>query len=235
MKTPLLLKYFWKFLVFLILTVACEDGEPVASDSSETYFPLQTGFYQVYAVSEKVYSAGKSEPVVSQYEMITQVVDSFPSGEHEYTFVVHRSTRVSEGSAWQPLDTWSVRRDRHRVVVAEGNTSFVKMTFPASELNRWNGNTFNTLGEDEYEMHRVGQPMQLNGMTFDRTLTVEQERNEDLVVFRDVRTEVYARDAGLVYNEVIQLNYCTDDHCLGQQKVDHGVELKMEIKAYGQH
>lgn len=221
--------------MFLAVAVACEDGEPVATESGEVYFPLQTGFYQVYSVTEKVYSAGESDPVISQYEIMAEVVDSFPSGDREHTYVVHRSRRASEATVWQELDTWSVRKDQYRVVVAEGNTSFVKMTFPASELNRWNGNTFNTMGEDEYEMRRVGQPMELNGMTFEKTLTVEQERNEDLIVFRDVRTEVYARGAGLVYTEVIQLNYCTDDHCLGQQKIDHGVELKMEIKAYGQH
>lgn len=235
MKTPLLLKHFWKFLVFSALAVACEDREPITGTSSDTWFPLQTGFYQIYAVAGKLYAPGQPEPDLFQYELMTEVVDSFPSGQDEYTFVIHRSERGAESSPWEPLDTWSVRTDDHQVVVAEGNMSYVKLTFPVREHSRWNGNAFNTLGDDEYEMQGIGEPMQLNGMTFERTLTVEQERNEDMIVFMDVRNEVYASGAGLVYMEVKQLNYCTHDHCLGQQEIEHGMEMKMEIKAYGQH
>jgi hypothetical protein len=72
-------------------------------------------------------------------------------------------------------------------------------------------------------------------MRFDNTFTVEQEQNEDFFVFNDERREVYARDIGLVYKKVVQLGYCTDDHCLGQQKIDHGFEMKLVIKQYGKH
>ena len=75
--------------------------------------------------------------------------------------------------------------------------------------------------------------MDLNGMTFDNTITVEQEDNEDAIVFRDERKEVYALHLGLVYKELIQLNYCTDDVCLGQQRIDQGIEIRMVIKDYG--
>jgi hypothetical protein len=40
--------------------------------------------------------------------------------------------------------------------------------------------------------------------------------------------------AGLIYKEVLQLNYCTDDHCLGQQIINDGIEIKMVIKEYGE-
>jgi hypothetical protein len=51
----------------------------------------------------------------------------------------------------------------------------------------------------------------------------------------DERRNVYALNVGLVYREIIQLNYCTDDTCLGQQIIEDGMEMKVAIKQYGKH
>ena len=91
----------------------------------------------------------------------------------------------------------------------------------------------NTSGEGEYVLQEVDVPRQFNGISFEKTLMIDQERNGDLIVFTDQREEIYAADAGLVYKKVIQLHYCTDDACLGQQKVDEGMEMTMVIKEYG--
>ena len=119
------------------------------------------------------------------------------------------------------------------MIVGEGNISFVKLRLPVTSGTRWNANTFNALGPDEYVYADIGASAVLGGMTFENTLTVRQEENDDPIVFRDMRSEVFAEGVGLVFKEVIQLNYCTEDACLGQQKVDHGLEMTMTIKAYG--
>jgi hypothetical protein len=79
------------------------------------------------------------------------------------------------------------------------------------------------------------QRLDVNGMTFEKILTVEQERNEDLMVCKDERHGVYALGVGLVYKEITELNYCTDENCRGQQKIDNGREMKLVIKKYGKH
>lgn len=210
----------------------CEAEKPRPLASGTEYFPLSKGQYQIYSVQEVHYLSG-SEPLTLNYELMSVVADSFPSPDGQYIYVIHRSTRENASTAWQALDTWSVRKEDSRVTVSEGNTPFVKMIFPVREGTRWNGNTFNTLGDDEYELKSAGQPLEVNGMTFEKTATVEQERNEDLIVFRDVRSEVYAFGVGLVKKEIIQFHYCTDDACLGQQVIDEGIEMKMDIKEYG--
>ena len=196
------------------------------------WFPLQTGDYFVYDVHETRYAPGVV-PEISNYEMLVEVIDSFPSAGEQYMYVVHRSTRSNEDEPWTFFDTWSMRSDGHEVIVSEGNIPFIKARFPVRAGNRWNGNALNTIGEDVYEYRDVGSPMQFNGLSFEKTVTVEQEYNDDVIVFTDKRTEVFARDVGLVFKEVIQLHYCTDDACLGQQKVDRGIEMEMVIKAYG--
>ena len=165
--------------------------------------------------------------------MKTEMTDSFPSGDGTYTYVIHRSIRSSPEDSWQPLDIWSARRDRHDLIVTEGNTPYIKIKAPYLNQMAWNGNAYNNLGEDEYVLQEVDVPRQFNGISFEKTLMIDQERNGDLIVFTDQREEIYAADAGLVYKKVIQLHYCTDDACLGQQKVDEGMEMTMVIKEYG--
>ena len=227
------LKHFVSFLLFLALFAACEGDDAGPFDSGAAYFPLQKGIFQVYSVHEvKYHDAG--EPEIYDYDLMTEVVDSFPSIDGQgYTFVVHRSRRFAGVDPWEIVDTWSVRRDGNRMIVAEGNLSIVKMLLPVREGVKWDGNIYNSLGEDIFQYGDVGMSMEVNGMTFEKTMTVEQELNEDVIVYYDARREVYAADAGMVYKEVIQLNYCSDDHCLGQQKIEHGTDLKMEIKEYG--
>ena len=232
-KTRLALKHFTKFLAVLAMVAGCSEEERLINDTDMAYFPFQTGLFRIYTVQETRHTPGE-EPLELNYELMTVVADSFPSQDH-YTYVIHRSRRASETAPWEPLDTWSARKDRHAVIIAEGNTSFVKARFPISPDHRWDGNALNSMGHDEYAFADIHQPMQIDGMTFEKTVTVEEERNEDPIVFRDERREVYAMGIGLVYRETTQLNYCTDDTCLGQQKIEEGFEMKVAIKQYGRH
>lgn len=148
-------------------------------------------------------------------------------------YVIHRSKSTDTPGSWVSLDTWSVRRDGNTFVVAEGNTSFVKLIAPIEEGGKWDGNAFNTMDKDEYVARDVGKPFAVDDQTFDNTITVEQESNEDPIVFHDVRREVYAREVGLIYKKVVQLKYCTTNECLGLQRIDEGIELEMRIVDYG--
>jgi hypothetical protein len=210
----------------------CDQEDSLKLDSGAAYFPLKKGVYQVYGVNEVHYSA-TAQPEEFVYELRSEVIDSFPSTAGDYTYVIERSTRLSAAQPWQVAETWSARKDKSQVVVSEGNTSFVKISFPVRAETRWNGNALNTLGEDVYEVKRPAQPWELGGLTFGKTVTIEQESNADKIVYNDQRVEVYASNVGLIYKEITQLNYCTDDHCLGQQRIDEGFEMKMAIKEYG--
>lgn len=233
-KTTLALKRFTIFLLVFTLAAGCADDEGSEQPADAAYFPLEKGLNHIYGVVETRYRGGQ-EPQTLRYELMTEVVDSFPSPMSQYTYVIHRHKRIAEGEAWEPWDTWSVRKDGREVIVTEGNTAFVKARFPVSAENRWNGNARNPLGEDEYGFVEIHLPREINGIAFEKTLTVEQERNEDRIVFRDERHEIYALGVGLIYREIVQLKYCTDDPCLGQQVIDEGIEMKMTIKEYGKH
>lgn len=215
--------------ILVALLAACSTSPP-PTDSGLSYFPLKKGVYQVYDVDSIWYTiTGRQE---QHYELLTEVVDSFPSTEGGFTYVIYRYKRPESNTDWIYHDTWSARVSGHRVIVSEGNTAFVKFTLPVSEGTAWNGNTFNDLGEDDYEMRRVGAAYTLNGISFGDCAEVNQNDDDDIIVRTDIRQEVYARDVGLVLREIRILNYCTAG-CSEFGEIESGVEYTQTIKSYG--
>lgn len=226
-----LTRFFYQCSVFILvgLVVSC-SSDPEPSLSGKDYDPLKKGRYQIYSVDEIRYSPS-ADPLELQYELMVVVIDSFLNAEHSYTYVMHRSTREDEEDEWVYQDTWSVTQNQLRSVVYEETLPFVKIAYPASVGRKWNGNAFNTLGADEYEITSRGS-YTVGIDTFDDCVTVTQEDNEDLIVFQDKRTEVYARGVGLVFSEIINLYYCTVN-CSELQQIEHGIVYTQSIKEYG--
>lgn len=217
--------------VAIVVAGACDTSGPEPSQPALNYFPLQTGLYQIYRVEEVRYSVVEGA-VESSYQLMLEIVDSISTDEG-YKYVIHRSTRSDETSPWQYIDSWSAMVTNFNVIVDEGGVSYVKLAFPAGDGKTWDGNTYNIKGEDEYEMEDVGKPYATDEQEFEDCIVVNQNDLDDPIVSKDMRKEIYARGIGLVVKEVSQLNYCTDPDCLGQKKIEDGIELTQRILEYG--
>ena len=225
---------FLKFLIFCaaIAAVSCDSSdENPAVDRSNQYFPVHAGQYQVYDVLEIVYTLGVPETL--KYQLKTVITDSFPNATGGFTYVMHRSKKGQAEQNFTALDTWSARLGPQEVVVQEENISFVKIKLPAEKDTEWDGNLYNTLGEDGYLIEDAQTPYSVNGVAFDDCVVINQNDNQDYVVSLDQRKEVYARNTGLIYKESTLLNYCTVGGCLGQQQVESGKIYQQTIKSHG--
>ena len=221
-------------LIGLVVLIGCSESEPEMQGNDAEYFPLQTGFFQIYSVDETIYTE-LNPPESFEYELKTEVVDSFANLEGGYTFVIHRSTREAEDDPWQFLDAWSARTNAYQAVLMEGNISYVRIAFPVFKNKEWNGNVLNSLETDSYRIESVGEPYELNtGLEFSDVVAIKQEDELDELK-RDQREEVYARNVGLVYKKSIVLNYCDEASCFGQQEINDGVEYVQVLKQYGQN
>lgn len=188
------------------------------------------GVYQVYDVDSTWYTAtGEYE---LHYEMMTAVVDSFPDAEAGHTYVIYRYKRNAPGNDWQYMDTWSARTTDLRAMVNEGNTPFVKFVLPVSEGRSWDGNAYNILGADAYELISARKPFTLGDVSYEDCIEVNQNDDNDLIVRTDIRREVYARNTGLILKEVRILNYCTAG-CVEFGEIESGVVYSQKIKSYG--
>jgi len=228
------------YFIVLVLFSCSDSPEIPMQDPFSGYFPLQTGTFQLYAVED--IQIQQNVQTRSVYELKTSVVDSFKNEEGGYTFIINRYKRLDSTQPWIALDTWSARTTNRKVIVNEGTIPIVRLILPLSKGQKWNGNEMNTLGGDDdcgsgvefscdqFEMGAIGEVFQTGNSSFENTLTVMEENDQDLLVKNDVRKKVYASGNGLVYMENTILNYCTSPpSCYGTQFVNMGIVYKQTL------
>lgn len=196
------------------------------------YYPLQVGNYAIYHVDET--NIVQSVETSASYELKLTVADSSINEQGRVTYFISREKRANTTDDWKSIDMWSANEINNTIVQNEGNVLFVKLIFPPSRNLEWNGNQYNSKDTEPYYISELDESITLSsGFETDHSLTVVQSDLLDNVVETDQRKEVYAKDVGLIYKEVTQLQYCTSPNCLGQQKVDKGYILIQSLKEYG--
>jgi len=233
-------------LVFTLFVNSCTEHEPTQPDMGFDYFPLKVGIYSIYQVDETKISFSVESK--ASYEIKITIIDSIVSTSGETTYILRREKRSDESGSWKGLDTWSAKMINNRIVQNEENVLFVKLVFPPSVNLSWDGNEFNDLpfnneikdfydGTDvPYVISSINEPLSLNTtFTTGDALVVIQNDLNDTFTGVDERKEIYARNVGLIYKEVRQLVYCTEDpSCYGQQNIDNGVILIQNLKEHGE-
>lgn len=211
--------------------MSCDDEDPIINTSRVgfQFFPLQVGQSSIYEVEEISYFI-TGDVDTNRFELKMDVVDSFLNQSGELNYIIHRSIKEDAAEEFSFLETWSAIVDDNRAIEIEGSTPFIRISFPLSAGKEWDGNSINTLDEDTYEMDSLFSTyITTNNDTINSTLTVIQGDNQDFVVELDRRFEVYGENVGLVYREDIQLVYCTDEDCIGQQIIESGRELRQTL------
>jgi hypothetical protein len=233
-------KYLLNILIGVVAVglLACEssDEDPAVD---KVYFPLKTGVYQIYDVEEIIYELG--DPDTFHYEIKMAVTDSFPNARNGITYVIHRSKRMEGEASFEYLETWSAESNDQELVVSEENIPYVKLKYPATVGRTWDGNAYNDIvipssnqHEDLYTITNQGNSLVLGDLTLGEFVEVEQEDNQEFIVYFDKRIEIYALNVGLVSRKVEQLQYCTNDDCLGDQVVETGIIYTQTITEYGE-
>ncbi|MGE0772071.1 MAG: hypothetical protein AB7K37_10195 [Cyclobacteriaceae bacterium] len=226
------------FLVLIMLS--CDPVEQVVRPSDETYYPIEVGRYWIYDVVSVTY--GAQSMIENRFEQKIAVVDSFPVSTGEIAYVFHLSQRPDQQSSWQYMDTWSARIDPMQLLVTEGTTTFVKLTFPISKGKSWDGNAFNTLGGaqlcddarcDLYEITEVETDFTTAFDTYSQAVVVTQSDDEDAIVGNDIRKEVFVRNVGLVYKLSEVIEYCTQGSCVGQKQIIAGMYWEQQLISHG--
>lgn len=223
-------------LMLVQITTACDTKEvpPDPERVGYNFFPLALGLYSIYQV-ENVEYRNTGEEVTSTYALKAAVVDSFTNLSGTTSYIIHYFRRAADTDPWQFTRAWTARKNRTQAVVTEENVPFLKLSFPVKTGQDWDGNVLNSSNPDIYHIDSLSgryiTPAQ--DTIIGENLTVVQEDNQDYISQLDKRFEIYARDIGLIYKEDVQLNYCTDPDCLGQEVVESGWEYRQYLVEYG--
>lgn len=219
-------------IVFLInaCTRPCQDC--TSPTIGKQFFPTEIGLFVEYDVNETETNLGRPA-VVRQYQLKEVVVEQYTDATGDRTYRIARFRRDLEGQRWQPDSTITLRFKIDHAIRNENGRDFVKMVFPVAEKTTWNGNIYNNLGEDLYELKNVNKPFKVGMTSFGQTATIIQQ-NDSTLVNQDKRIEVYAANVGLVYRERISVQFCSSTPvCIGKAQIDFGTQQYIRFKRTG--
>lgn len=214
--------------------ISCKIDEPC-----ECIAPPQTGIYffypplgqaVIYDVQETQYAL-TSIPTVRNYQLKEVFASILINTDAKESLRIERYRRENDSQKWVIDSIFSAKKEIDKALKTENNITFVKLIFPISEGLKWNGNAYNSLGNDIYELKKLNQSFQINGQNFPKTLTIIQQNDSTLVDLKR-RLEVYAEGVGMVYQEKINVSYCNSGDCLGKGKIDFGTKYILKIKSY---
>lgn len=221
----------------LLISACSKLAELPPNPLGYEYFPLETGQFTTYDLTDVTYSLTQS-PVTQRYQIKEVVKEVFTNLAGQVSYRIERFARVQSGDAWELDSVWTALRTATQAVKTENNVSFVKVVFPPREGLKWNGNALNGREQEVYQVKRLGQRFVVEGVPFEETLTIHQGRDTTAnLVSQDKRIEVYARDIGLIYQERVLVSFCSNanppDDCLGQGRIDYGTKRIQRIIGYG--
>lgn len=216
------IKVVVSFLLLSFLFQSCGDSstDPI---NTYDYLPLAVGRYQIYQVSEEVYSSGQSKPVIRSWQEKDEVsrVSTNTSGIPTYT--VSRYSRNLATDYWQKIKEYSIEQFPDKLIFNIDNQNTVPLVFPIDSKVIWNGNMYNTLDKEDYHYQDINKPSQLDKLSFDNTLTVVERADTTSVITYSLGLKRYALGVGLIYDEQTAYDYCqATPECIGQGIVDSG-------------
>lgn len=189
------------------------------------YYPLKLHSSIVYAVDSTHYNEFNHTTVNYLFELKDTVVSVLDEEEDRHTVRIERYKRESGGSwKFQKTITRTITSLRGEELI--DNQRFVRLVFPPREGKTWNGNTYNNLGEQDYEILEADQPAVINGIALDSTVTIKQI-DEINLIREDVVSEVYAKGIGLVQKDVRAL-----DKDISSGIIRNGYVYSMTIKSF---
>lgn len=218
------MKYIWIFLLPVLLIQSCKkDVNPENVDFGYEYFPMTPGSYRIYLVDSIGHDLTSD---TSSYQIMEVLGEEFTDAIGQPAIEVERYKRFSSSEDWVLQQVWVQKRTTRSGERVEDNQRYIRMIFPIEDGKTWNGNAYNVYSDWMYTFQGVGSTRMVGPFTFQNTLKVNQRNNVNLID-QEIAEEIYAKDIGLIYKKLIDLNFQTDGLT--------GIELEMSIIGYGQN
>lgn len=220
-------------IVILIscLLYACDNVNsnlPPPQDGGKFFYP-NVGQSVIYDVEDTQYElTGKF--MVKTYQLKEINVLVFRDLDGKEAFKIERYRRENETQKWMIDSVFMAKKEIDKALKSENNVTYVKIYFPIKEGLKWNGNAYNSFGNDTYELKKINQSFQTNGQKFENTFSVVQQNDSTLVDLKR-RIEVYAENIGMIYQEKTSVLYCNTGNCLGKGKIDFGTKHTLKFRS----
>jgi hypothetical protein len=198
----------------LILVFSCQKKKdpPVNPDLGEAYYPTTIGRYIVYDVDSIIFNEFTYDSTFYKYQIKEKIEEAYTDAQGKPALKMARyikkysAAKSYTAMPWVIKCVWQVNVTAKDVQVVEENVRFVKLIFPVKQSSIWNGNAWNTNEEWDYIYSYVDIQESINSISFPKTLCVTQKSFRTLISDQ-YYIEKYAKDVGLVYREIDDLNF----------------------------
>jgi hypothetical protein len=212
----------------LLLTGCEKKTETFETASIQDYFPLQVGRTYIYRVDSTVAATFGASLLTHSYQAKDSIEGTFNDNQGRLSYRIFRYIRDVAGTQpWVYSTTFVATSTGKTLEYVDNNLRFVKLQLPIKEGTSWYGNAFiDTHNQNfayldksngwDYNYQNVDQPYSVVNKTYDSTITVAQiddtspsgPFNPALdVQVRTLGVEVYAKNIGLIYKELLYWNW----------------------------
>ena len=219
------------FLVFLSVSFvfsACRKNayEPTASRTDFEYLPLAVGNTWIYQIDSTGYNDFDNS-IQSYGFKEKEVIDaqfSDPNGDSLYRVSVYRYD--SSLNNWNLRTSYSIQIIDFKAIRTDSTGKEYVLKFPLTQWEFWDGNLFNSSGEQLYEVQNVDQFEVFNELEFDSTALIVK-RNVTNSLITDQEGEFHAKHVGLISRSKTFLRKQTSS-----QVIPDGYEIKYTLLEY---
>ncbi|MBI4646219.1 MAG: hypothetical protein HY738_06385 [Bacteroidia bacterium] len=198
------IKHFYILFFLLIILSLCKKEHINDTPAIDyTYFPLDTNSWLIYDV-EEIQIDNYDTLSHRHYKLKESFVSTFIDNEGRITYRIERYTKENDTLPWTIKDVWAANLLPGAAHKVEENIRYIKLVFPVALHKSWNGNAYNHLDEQIYEITALNEPESIDSLDFDSVLTVTQQDDENLIE-KKYFIEKFAKHFGLIYKEIIKV------------------------------
>ena len=203
------MKLMRNILFFILLAgvmiFSCKKDASTAPsvDLGYNYFPTEVGRYVIYEVDSIAYDDKTHPPDTTRYLLKEVIADTFIDNSGRLALRIERFKKMYnktisyDSMNWVGPRVWYANRTSSTAEKVEENVRYLKLAFPISKGKKWNGNTYNTFDQKDYEVVSFDQPETINNIPMDSVVTVKQFEKIDFIEYI-YEAEKYARNIGLI-------------------------------------
>jgi len=193
-------------LVFFTIQISCKKDASISpiSVNNKNYFPLEKERYWVYKVDSFYYNDFTSSIDTFSFELKEYIESEIKDDKGNTSFKVERYYRNNNTETWQLKRVWQASFLQNSALKTEENIRYVKLMFPIKQNLKWNGNAYNTLGNQNFEYTDIHKKTSLGTLDFDSVCTVLQMADTSLISI-EYHSEQYAANVGLIKKRKMSL------------------------------
>jgi len=228
-------------ILMLVFNRCATDNNDVKIDLGEDYYPLEAGNYITYELDSITYDDFFNPiKVDTSYWDVREYFESeFIDDLGRNAIRIERSIKPRGATSWQLSNIWYAVKSNSSVEKVEDNQRYIKLVFPANLGREWDGNRYiATVDELSYlsgwdynikEREVVGT---INGILYGDILSVEQA-NIETAISKVYSIERFARDIGMVYKELWNLESQTGIGTPWPGRTEKGFIIVQRASGYG--